>query len=45
MTVRISIDEHEIKDLRKELENFQAEKERVRAIVDQIGGISTFHIE
>ena len=29
----------ELADLRKELENFQKEKERVRAIVGKIGGI------
>jgi hypothetical protein len=35
--------ESEIGDLRKELENFQQEKERVRAIIGQIGGVPTFH--
>lgn len=30
-------------DLRKELENFQQEKERVRAIVGKIGGVPTYH--
>jgi len=31
--------ESELDDLRKELENFQREKERVRAIVGKIGGV------
>lgn len=31
--------ERELDDLRKELDNFQKEKERVRAIVGQIGGV------
>lgn len=33
----------EMEDLRQELENFQQEKERVRAIVGKIGGVPTFH--
>ena len=32
----------EYDDLKKEIENFQKEKERVRAIVGQIGGMPTF---
>ncbi len=38
-------DEHldnEIDDLKKELEHFQQEKERVRAIIGQIGGMPKF---
>ena len=38
-------DEHldnEIDDLKKELEHFQQEKERVRAIIGQIGGVPKF---
>jgi len=33
----------EMEDLRKELENFQQEKERVRAIIGKLGGVPTFH--
>lgn len=33
----------EIKDLKKELEHFQQEKERIRAIVGKIGGIPKFN--
>lgn len=32
----------EIEDLRKELENFQQEKERVRSIIGKIGGVPKF---
>jgi len=35
--------ESEIDDLKLELENFQQEKERVRAIIGQIGGVPKFH--
>ena len=35
--------EDEINDLKQELENFQQEKERVRAIVGKIGGVPTFN--
>lgn len=35
--------EDEISDLRRELESFQDEKERVRAIIGKIGGMPTFH--
>ena len=35
--------EQEILDLRKELEHFQKEKERVREIIGKIGGIPKFH--
>lgn len=35
--------EAELDDLRSELENFQQEKERVRAIVGKIGGVPTFN--
>jgi len=34
--------ENEIEDLRAELENFQQEKERVRAILGKIGGVPKF---
>ncbi|MHC4500960.1 MAG: hypothetical protein ACYS9T_09755 [Planctomycetota bacterium] len=32
----------ELKDLREELEHFQQEKERVRAIIGKIGGVPRF---
>ena len=35
--------DQELEDLRKELENFQQEKERVRAVIGQIGGVPKFH--
>lgn len=35
--------ERELEDLKKELENFQQEKERVRQIIGKIGGIPRFH--
>jgi hypothetical protein len=35
--------EEELEDLKKDLEFFQQEKERVRNIVGQIGGIPKFH--
>ena len=35
--------EQEIEDLRKEIENFKSEKERVRAIIGQIGGVPKFN--
>ena len=34
--------ESEINDLRRELEHFQQEKERVRAIIGKIGGVPKF---
>jgi hypothetical protein len=34
--------ENEIGDLKKELEHFQQEKERVRTIIGQIGGVPKF---
>jgi hypothetical protein len=34
--------EHEINDLKQDLENFQQEKERVRAIVGKIGGVPKY---
>ena len=34
--------EDEIGDLKKELENFQKEKDRVRAIIGKIGGVPKF---
>ena len=34
--------ENEINDLKRELENFQQEKERVRAIIGKIGGVPKF---
>ena len=37
--------EDEVEDLRRELEHFQQEKERVRAIVGKIGGMPTFNIK
>ncbi len=35
--------ESELDDLKLELEHFQKEKERVRAIIGQIGGVPKFH--
>ena len=35
--------EDELEDLRSELENFQQEKERVRAIVGKVGGVPRFN--
>lgn len=35
--------EQELNDLKKELDNFQQEKERVRKILGKIGGIPTFN--
>ena len=35
--------EKELEDLRRELEHFQQEKERVRTIIGQIGGVPKFH--
>ncbi len=35
--------ESEIDDLKLELEHFQQEKERVRAIIGQVGGVPKFH--
>ncbi len=35
--------EDEIADLKQELERFQQEKERVRAIIGKIGGVPKFH--
>lgn len=35
--------EQELEDLKKELESFQQEKERVRAIIGKIGGLPRFH--
>ena len=35
--------EQELNDLRKELENFQNEKDRVRQIIGSIGGVPKFH--
>lgn len=34
--------EDEISDLKQELENFQKEKERIRAIIGKIGGVPQF---
>ena len=36
--------EPELEDLKKELEEFQQEKERVRAIIGKIGGVPTFYL-
>lgn len=33
----------ELEDLKKELEEFQKDKERVRAIIGKIGGVPTFY--
>ncbi len=35
--------EDEIADLKQELERFQQEKDRVRAIIGKIGGVPKFH--
>ena len=35
--------EDEISDLKQALENFEQEKERVRAIIGKIGGVPKFH--
>jgi ABC-type multidrug transport system fused ATPase/permease subunit len=35
--------EDEISDLKQALENFEQEKERVRAIIGKIGGVPQFH--
>ena len=35
--------ERELEDLKKELDNFQQEKERIRSIVGKIGGVPHFH--
>ena len=35
--------EEELDDLRNEMESFQKEKERIRAIVGKIGGVPTFN--
>lgn len=37
--------EQEMEDLKRELEHFQQEKERIRAIVGKIGGMPTFNIK
>ncbi len=37
--------EEEMDDLKRELEHFQQEKERIRAIVGKIGGVPTFNIK
>lgn len=34
--------ESEVEDLKKELESFQKEKEKVRAVIGQIGGVPKF---
>lgn len=36
--------EAELEDLKKELEEFQLEKERIRAIIGKIGGVPKFYI-
>ena len=36
--------EAELDDLKKELEEFQQEKERIRAIIGKIGGVPRFYI-
>lgn len=35
--------DQELEDLKKELDEFQQEKERVRAIIGKIGGVPTFY--
>jgi F0F1-type ATP synthase assembly protein I len=35
--------EQELADLKKELANFQKDKERIRAIIGSVGGIPKFH--
>ncbi len=35
--------EEELKDLKKEIEHFQQEKERIRAIVGKVGGVPKFN--
>ena len=42
MTEQGNMLHEEIEDLKKELEHFQVEKERVRAIIGKIGGVPTF---
>ena len=37
--------EEEMEDLKKELEHFQHEKERVRNIIGKIGGVPTFNVK
>ena len=42
MQNQYNLEHDEINDLRKELEHFQQEKERVRSIVGKIGGVPKF---
>ena len=42
MNQKPEILEDEISDLKKELEHFQQEKERIRAIIGKIGGVPKF---
>jgi len=42
MAVQYDNLEHEIDDLKQQLEHFQKEKERVRAIIGKIGGVPKF---
>jgi len=42
MQNQYNLEHDEINDLRKELEHFQQEKERVRGIVGKIGGVPKF---
>jgi len=42
MNEKPEIHENEIDDLKRQLEHFQQEKERVRAIVGKIGGVPKF---
>jgi hypothetical protein len=42
MNERPANQENEIDDLKRELEHFQQEKERVRAIIGKIGGVPKF---
>jgi hypothetical protein len=37
--------DHEMRDLRKQIEQFKQEKERVRAIVGRVGGMPTVHVK
>jgi hypothetical protein len=42
MNDKYEIHENEIDDLKRQLEHFQQEKERVRAIIGKIGGVPKF---
>ncbi len=40
-----NLSDQEMQDLRKEIERFKQEKERVRAIVGRMGGMPTMHVK